>query len=316
MNKLSQSAPKTKPQPQPQPQNSEPVPFTVIGGFLGAGKTSLINHLLESANKRYAVLVNDFGALNIDEKLIKQHNGDTIALANGCICCSLAAGFSQGLGQLLDKIEQFDHVIIEASGIADPKRIQDIARIEPQLKACGNLVLIDASAFMQQAQDPYTDQLIHQQIAAADMLLINKQSLIDKSSKRLLSDYLIQFSEAPQFYTDWSKIAASEILNLAPRTRSPNPLLKQVVNHGLFSKVLKSDELISSDLFDQWTKQLTSNILRGKGLINFSDKKGTWLWQLSADQSALTPFSDDDIESGYELILIGKQKETIPNNIC
>ena len=217
---------------------------------------------------------------------------------------------------LLDKIEQFDHVIIEASGIADPKRIQDIARIEPQLKACGNLVLVDASAFMQQAQDPYTDQLIHQQIDAADMLLINKQSLIDKSSKRLLSDYLMQFSQAPQFYTDWSNIAASQILNLAPRTRSPNPLLKQVVNHGLFSKVLKSDELISSDLFDQWTAQLTSNILRGKGLLNFSDKKGTWLWQLSADQSTLIPFTGESIESGYELILIGKQKETLPNIIC
>jgi G3E family GTPase len=292
------------------------VPFTVVGGFLGAGKTSLINHLLATAKQRYAVLVNDFGALNIDEKLIKQHNGDTIALANGCICCSLAAGFSQGLGLLLDKIEQFDHVIIEASGIGDPKRIQDIARIEPQLKACGNLVLVDASAFMQQAEDPYTDQLIHQQIDAADMLLINKQSLIDNSSKRLLSDYLMQFSEAPQFYTDWSKIAASQILNLPPRNHSPNPLLKQVVNHGLSSKVLRSDDLISTHLFDQWTKRLTDNILRGKGLLNFSDKKGTWLWQLSANQSTLTPFSGEAIESGYELILIGKQKEAIPNNIC
>ncbi len=291
------------------------VPFTVIGGFLGAGKTSLINHLLKTASQRYAILVNDFGALNIDEKLIAEHNGDTIALANGCICCSLAAGFSQGLGLLLDKIEQFDHVIIEASGIANPKRIQDIARIEPRLKACGNLVLVDASALMQHAQDPYTDQLIHQQIDAADMLLINKQSLIDCHAKHLLSDYLAQFSQAPQVFTDWGHAAPSQVLHLPLLNRTPNPLLEQLVNHGLSSKVLKSDEIISSHKFDQWASQLTGNILRGKGLLTFSDRAGTWLWQLSAGQSTLRPFSDETVEHSYALILIGKQKALIPNTI-
>ena len=68
-----------------------PLPFTVIGGFLGSGKTTLLNRLLaEPGGARYAVLVNDFGRLNIDATLIRKHGGDTIALANGCICCSLA----------------------------------------------------------------------------------------------------------------------------------------------------------------------------------------------------------------------------------
>ena len=303
-------------------QSARQVPFTVIGGFLGAGKTSLVNNLLANAEQRYAVLVNDFGALNIDAKLIQKHQGDTIALANGCICCSLAAGFSKGLGQVLDKLDDFDHVIVEASGIADPGRIQDIARIEPQLEARGNLVMLDAQQLLQQAQDAHIGSLIHQQIAAADLLLVNKQGLIEPREKRALQHFLEALSDAPQFFTDWGKADAQQVLRLTSRPRKPNPLLTEANNHGLFSQVLNTEESLSSTDFETWVSHLSKDILRGKGVMRFSDRPGAWLWQKAGDQERLTiyqseAFCENETESeglasGCELLLIGKRRETLP----
>ena len=93
------------------------LPFTVLGGFLGSGKTTLLNRLLNLTKEtRYAVLVNDFGELNIDERLIEAHDGETIALANGCMCCSMADGFVSALTAVMERADQFDQMIVEASG--------------------------------------------------------------------------------------------------------------------------------------------------------------------------------------------------------
>ena len=121
-----------------------PIPFTVIGGFLGAGKTTLLNHLLtQTEGVRYAVFVNDFGSLNIDKRLIRSHGGRTIALENGCICCSLSDGLTQSLLALLSMEDPCDHIVIEASGVADPGPIADVAVLDPDLAPDGVVVLVD-----------------------------------------------------------------------------------------------------------------------------------------------------------------------------
>src|ERR1700742_142139 len=105
-------------------------PLTVIGGFLGAGKTTLLTHLLKPGRSRTAVLVNDFGAVNIDAGLIARHDGATMTLTNGCVCCSIGGGFFETLGSILDAPTAFDHIVIEASGVGDPWRIAEIALVE------------------------------------------------------------------------------------------------------------------------------------------------------------------------------------------
>lgn len=97
--------------------------FTVIGGYLGAGKTTLLNNLLTQAEGlRAAVLVNDFGDVNIDASLITVHDGDTISLANGCMCCSLSSGFAPAINAILERADRLDAIIVEASGVAEPER--------------------------------------------------------------------------------------------------------------------------------------------------------------------------------------------------
>ena len=103
-------------------QNS--LPLTIIGGYLGAGKTTLLNHLLTQADGlRCAVLVNDFGEVNIDASLIASHEGDTISLQNGCMCCSMADGFAAALAKILNNPRGIDHIVVETSGVAEPGMI-------------------------------------------------------------------------------------------------------------------------------------------------------------------------------------------------
>ena len=96
----------------------------MIGGYLGAGKTTLVNRLLsDSGGRRLAVLVNDFGAINVDAGLVSSRSGETISLTNGCVCCSMGGELLFELAGLRDRDDPPEHVIIEASGVGDPAAI-------------------------------------------------------------------------------------------------------------------------------------------------------------------------------------------------
>ena len=153
-------------------------PFTVIGGFLGAGKTTLLNRLLRGASgRRFAVMVNDFGALDIDGRLVAAHGGDTIALANGCLCCSIGDSLVTTLLSLLEQPGHFDHIVVEASGVADPGRIADLAVLDQRLVRDGVIVVVDAETARQRSEDRRVGDTVTRQLAAADLLLLNKTDL-------------------------------------------------------------------------------------------------------------------------------------------
>lgn len=157
------------------------IPLTVIGGFLGAGKTTLLNRLLrESRGRRFAVLINDFGALNIDAELVASNTGDTIALTNGCVCCSIGDDLSSALIRVLASSTPFDAVVIEASGVSDPWRIAQVGLAAPELSLDGVIVLVDASAVLDQARDPLLADSLQRQLKAADLIVVNKTDLVDE----------------------------------------------------------------------------------------------------------------------------------------
>lgn len=163
--------------------HQEQIPVTVIGGYLGAGKTTLLNHILRhNAGSRFAVLVNDFGRINIDADLIGSQNGDTISLANGCICCSLAGGFAQTMYSIRGRITPPDRVIIEASGVSDPFKVAQFAHL-PGFRLDSVVVVADAEAIQRRSTDKYIGGQVLQQLRCADLLLLNKTDLI--SSARL-----------------------------------------------------------------------------------------------------------------------------------
>ncbi len=149
-----------------------PVPLTIVGGYLGAGKTTLINDLLAQTGQRIAVVVNDFGEVNIDAKLIRSADGDTIELVNGCICCSL----SDGLGELLPRLarrDDLDAVVVEVSGVGEPGKLASWMGY-PGFSAGGVLVCADAGALGRLAGDRYVGDTVTAQLKVADLVLLTK----------------------------------------------------------------------------------------------------------------------------------------------
>ena len=152
-----------------------PLPLTVIGGYLGAGKTTLINRILAADHgRRLLVLVNDFGAINIDADLLISATDDTIALSNGCVCCTMGADLFMAVGDVLDRPARPDHLIVEASGIADPARIARLALAEPDLRYAGIVTVVDGTGFPALAEDPLIGQQITGQVLAADLIAVSK----------------------------------------------------------------------------------------------------------------------------------------------
>ena len=149
--------------------------MSVLGGFLGAGKTTLLNRILSGNHGvRYAVLVNDFGELAVDGDLVAAHEGETVAFANGCVCCSMGDDLVGAIDRLLDAGRPPDQILVEASGVADPRAIADVATLHPGLSRDLVVILADVETVRARHEDVRLRDTIDRQLAAADLLVLNK----------------------------------------------------------------------------------------------------------------------------------------------
>ena len=167
---------------------SAPIPVTVIGGYLGAGKTTLVNHLLRTAEGlRLAVLVNDFGALPIDRDLIVgsdgDDGGDTLEISGGCICCSYGSDLMEALLELPRRRPGIDRVLIETSGVALPGMVASAVGLLQGYALDGVVVLADAETVRRQAADAYLGDTITRQLAAAELVILNRCDLVGDAAR-------------------------------------------------------------------------------------------------------------------------------------
>jgi cobalamin biosynthesis protein CobW len=183
------------------------IPTTVVTGFLGAGKTTLIRHLLQNAKgRRLALIVNEFGDVGVDGELLRGCNDDAcpeddiVELANGCICCTVADDFLPTMMKLLDRPNPPEHIIIETSGLALPKPLVKafqwpdirtratvdgvVALIDADAVAAGRFATDEAALALARAADPSLDhdspleELYEDQLACADLVILNKADLV------------------------------------------------------------------------------------------------------------------------------------------
>ena len=283
------------------------IPLTVVGGFLGAGKTTLVNHLLATAERRWGVLVNDFGAVNIDATLIAESGSDSVALANGCVCCEMGDDLGAALAKLAARTPPPEHVIVEASGVGDPWRIAQLALIEPGFSLEPLVVLADATALRQQLDDRWIADTVRLQLAHAELLLLAKSDLASPAQIAAAESELAAIRpNTPIRRMVAGTVAAADLsFPVDPLTRPrPSRLHADAPTHPFQSWHWRPTGTVDPERLRAVLETLPASVLRVKGFIRTA-QGGVQLLQYAAQRWAFAP-ADGKAETG--LVVIGTQE--------
>lgn len=289
------------------------VPVIVIGGYLGAGKTTLVNHLLRhAAGQRIAVLVNDFGDLAIDADLIEGEQEDVIALAGGCVCCSFGADLVGTLNQVVQRQPPPDVVLIETSGVGLPGAVARSSTLASGVQVSGIVVLADAHTLRERAADDYVGDTVLQQLCVADFIVLNKCELLAPPRLAELHTWLAGVAPgAPVVNAVKAQVPAELVLGVralprsAPEEKTWQPTGRMTVpaasrfdSHSLRFEVPQD--------VPAWGRRLTapnSGVLRAKGVLRGMDGH-SWLVQVVGRRASIEPVQHQ-ARGGGELIIIG-----------
>ncbi|MAK78891.1 MAG: hypothetical protein CMH00_01480 [Marinovum sp.] len=279
------------------------IPLTLISGYLGTGKTTLINNLLRTTKKKIALLVNDFGDVNIDESLIEARTDSVLSIAGGCVCCSYGNELIETLESMNSNEILPDHIVLEASGIALPSKIIQTISLMDFLSFHGTVLLTDASRLRSQLNDLYISDTISLQIEQHDLLVLNKTDLLEEDELLNCIDTLSKRFEIRKFLKTVNAYIEEEdmLLDFGP---SHKINLEKKQEHGFISSTIKPTGTMNAEALSTLLRDPVYNIERAKGF--FKNKKGE-VCTIQYDGLTLKIEKTEKNEKESVFVVIGKK---------
>jgi G3E family GTPase len=280
------------------------IPLTVIGGYLGAGKTTVLNHLLRNAGgRRIGVIVNDFGSLAIDADLLRGSSDGIVSLPNGCVCCTVGAGLHEALRTLTESQDDLDHIVIEVSGVADPVVAAGWGTVPP-FEPGGVIVLAAADSIRSHARDKYIGGEVVRQLQGADLVLVTKSDLCDVEELEAVGKWLDEISGgAPRLAVTDGDVSTDVVLGGVRSEILAAKRPKSGHTDRYLTWSWSSSRPVASAALQSFLEALPSGVLRLKGFVALDDGSSV-LVQVVGRRSVITPLGER-LETDSRLVAIG-----------
>jgi G3E family GTPase len=272
-------------------------PITLVTGPLGSGKTTLLRHVLATHPEKIAVVMNEFGEIAIDTKVIEGKNVRIAELGGGCVCCSLLGEFEAAIGEIIEKFVP-ERIVVETTGLAEPEALVfNIQEALPQCRLDGVVSVIDADMLVRFPELGHTTRL---QIEGADILLLNKIDLVETTQIEPLETKLRQINPTAAIVrTERCRIDPELLFGIGREKKVARPQHQHQLEFESFA--FNSDKIYSRACFERFVNSLTASVLRAKGFVRFAD--GEQLFNFVAGRWELESFEADRTE----LVFIGKK---------
>lgn len=249
------------------PWDGRRVPVLMLGGYLGAGKTTVINELLARTDLPIAVFVNDVGEINVDAKLIERQQGDTLDLSGGCVCCSLKNGFLEAFDELRQRPVPPELVVVELSGIANPAAAASFAST-PGFQLDSTVVLVDLDQFLEREDESsVVADAVRAQVTAADLVLLTKRDLVDEARTAAVRERVAELAPHTPVVLADSAHSIAGLVGLGTR----RPVLQIGAGASLFDQHATTIHPIPGSMrkadLEVMLSELPENVVRAKGIV-------------------------------------------------
>ena len=300
------------------------IPVTVLTGYLGAGKTTLLNRILsEEHGKKYAVVINEFGELGVDNDLVIDADEEVFEMNNGCICCTVRGDLVRILGSLMKKGRKFDGIIVETTGLADPAPVAQTFYMDEDVKRATRLdaivTLVDAKNLAARLDD---SKEAASQIAFADIVVLNKMDLVDEAGAaeverriRAINPYA-EIRRATKSDVPIEAVMGREAFKLDRILEREPEFLSGEDNHShnedIMSLSFEVDQPIDEAKFNAWIGELLqskgADLLRTKGILAYKGEDRRFAFQavhMIADGDFIGPWPEGS-ERKSKIVFIGR----------